>query len=50
VEHLVAQQFKMSREDVRQLAWQNLARLVTQTDTWNLLPQPLTAILKAQGL
>jgi TatD DNase family protein len=50
VEHLVAQQFKMSREGVRQLAWQNLARLVNQTDTWNLLPQPLTAILKAQGL
>jgi TatD DNase family protein len=47
VEHLVAQQIKMNREAVRRLAWQNLARMVVQTDTWGLLPEPITKTLQS---
>jgi TatD DNase family protein len=45
VEHLVAQQLKCSREEVRRLAWRNLATIVHQTSTWELLPGPLADIL-----
>lgn len=41
VEHLVAQQLGLGREDVRRLAWQNLARIVQKTNTQKLLPKPL---------
>lgn len=41
VEHLVAQQFGLSREAVRRLAWQNLATIVQKTNTQKLLPEPL---------
>jgi TatD DNase family protein len=45
VEHLVAQQLGVGQEDVRRLAWQNLARIVGETGTWQLLPEPLAAML-----
>ncbi len=43
VEHLVAQQLGLSREDVRRLAWQNLATIVQKTNTQKLLPERLMA-------
>jgi TatD DNase family protein len=42
-EHLVAQQLGLSRNDVRRLAWQNLATIVQKTNTHKLLPEPLVA-------
>jgi len=45
VEHLVAQQLGLSRNDVRRLAWQNLATIVRKTNTHKLLPEPLVAIM-----
>ncbi len=45
VEYLVAQQLKSDVRDVRLLAWRNLARIVHQTGTTQLLPEPLAAIL-----
>lgn len=47
VEYLVAQQLKVEREEVRRLAWRNLATIFRQTDTERLLPKPLAAILDA---
>ncbi len=41
VEHLVAQQFGLSRESVRRLAWQNFGTIVQKTKTQKLLPEPL---------
>jgi TatD DNase family protein len=38
VEHLVAQQLRVSREDVRRLAWRNLSTIVKKTNTHRLLP------------
>jgi TatD DNase family protein len=46
VEHLVAQQLRLAVKDVRRLAWQNLARITRETETWHLLPEPLAAIVK----
>lgn len=43
VEHLVAQQYGLGREDVRRLAWQNLLTIVKKTDTGKLLPEPFSA-------
>jgi TatD DNase family protein len=43
VEHLVAQQLGLSREDVRRLAWQNLSMIVKKTNTYKLLPEPFLA-------
>lgn len=43
VEHLVAQQLGIGREDVRRLAWQNLAAIVRKTNTHKLLPELLVA-------
>jgi TatD DNase family protein len=40
IKHLVAQQFGLSREDVRRLAWQNLSTIVRKTNTRELLPKP----------
>jgi len=45
VEHLVAQQLRSSVEDVRRLVWENLARLVRETATLDLLPQALRTLL-----
>jgi hypothetical protein len=45
VEHLLAQQLGVSREEVRCLAWQNLAAIIRATGTRQLLPEPLAAIL-----
>jgi TatD DNase family protein len=47
VEYLVAQQIKVDREEVRRLAWRNLATIFRQTDTQRLLPKPLAAIVDA---
>jgi TatD DNase family protein len=43
VEHLVAQQFGLKREDVRRLAWKNLSNIVRKTNTQKLLPEPFVA-------
>jgi TatD DNase family protein len=43
VEHLVAQQFGLSRKDIRRLAWQNFATIVQKTNTHKLLPRSLVA-------
>jgi TatD DNase family protein len=45
VEHLVAQQLGLSRDDVRRLAWQNFAVIVQKTDTHKLLPEGFAATL-----
>lgn len=47
VEHLVAQQFALEVSEIRHLVWQNLARIVGTTDTRDLLPGPLAAVLPA---
>lgn len=39
VEHLVAQQLKLSTQDVRHLAWRNLASVVGETGTEELFPE-----------
>jgi TatD DNase family protein len=45
VEHLVGQQLKLDVEEVRRLAWRNFATIVRETDTSELLPEPIAAIL-----
>ena len=45
VEYLVAQQLGLDVQDVRRLAWRNLATIVRQTGTLGLLPEPLAALL-----
>jgi hypothetical protein len=45
VEYLVAQQLGLGVKDVRRLAWQNLARIIRETNTQHLLPAALAAIL-----
>jgi TatD DNase family protein len=45
VEYLVAQQFKLEVQQVRQLVWQNLAIIVSKTGTRNLLPVSIAAVL-----
>jgi TatD DNase family protein len=45
VEWLVSQQVRVSREEVRRLAWRNLAAIVAQTRTSSLLPPRLAALL-----
>jgi Tat protein secretion system quality control protein TatD with DNase activity len=46
VEHLLSQQLHCSREEVRQLAWQNLAAILQETGTRHLLPEALAAMLE----
>lgn len=46
VEHLLAQQLRVEREEVRRLAWRNLASIIQQTGTIGFLPEPLAAILE----
>jgi len=43
VEHLVAQQYSLSREGVRRLAWRNLSSIVKKAETGKLLPEPFLA-------
>ena len=45
VEHLVAQQLRLSRKDVRRLAWQNLATIIRKTNTERLMPESLRATI-----
>jgi TatD DNase family protein len=45
VEYLVAQQFKIEVKEIRELVWQNLATIINQTGTWNLLPESFVTIL-----
>jgi TatD DNase family protein len=46
VEHLLSQQLHCSREEVRQLAWRNLAAILQETGTRHLLPEALAAMLE----
>jgi TatD DNase family protein len=44
VEFLVAQQFKIHVKEVRQIVWQNLARIVRRTGTRQLWPEAFAAV------
>jgi TatD DNase family protein len=44
-EYLLEQQLKRNREEVRRLAWQNLAAIVHRTGTLHLLPAELAALV-----
>lgn len=46
VENLLEPQLQRSREEVRRLAWQNLAVIIRETGTWPLLPPQLAALLE----
>jgi TatD DNase family protein len=43
VEYLVAQQLRLTVEQVRDLTWRNLARIVRETNTWDLWPSTFLA-------
>jgi len=45
VEYLLERSLRRSREEVRALAWQNLARIVRETGTQPLLPAGLAALV-----
>jgi TatD DNase family protein len=45
VEHLVAQQLRLGRQEVRHLAWRNLATIVRKTNTLSLLPEALVTVI-----
>jgi TatD DNase family protein len=45
VEYLMAPQLRLSREEVRRLAWQNLAAVIRETGTGHLLPAQLAALM-----
>jgi TatD DNase family protein len=45
VEYLVAQQFKIEVKEIRELVWRNLATIINQTGTWDLLPESFVTIL-----
>lgn len=49
VEFLLAQQLRRSREEVRRLAWQNLATIIRETGTHHLLPAQLQALVAGDG-
>lgn len=42
-EHLVAQQYDLTREQVRHLAWKNMSAIVKKTNTFKLLPENFLA-------
>ena len=44
-EYLLVQQLQRSREEVRRLAWQNLAAIIRETDTQHLLPAQLAGLM-----
>jgi TatD DNase family protein len=48
-EYLVAQQLRMSFENVRRLVWQNFAAIVHRTHTEELLPEPFKEIVEETG-
>jgi TatD DNase family protein len=48
VEHLIGQQLDMNVEQVRCLAWRNLADIVQRTGTMNRFPEAMAEILRAQ--
>jgi TatD DNase family protein len=50
VEYLVAQQYKLEIKDLRNLVWRNLATIVHQTRTLNLLPESLAVIVAEQDI
>jgi len=50
VEHLVAQQYKMEAQEVRGLAWQNLATIVERSGTLNLIPESFAEILPGKSV
>jgi TatD DNase family protein len=45
VEYLVAQQYKLEVQEVRELAWRNLATIVQKTGTLNLLPGSIAVVM-----
>lgn len=45
VEYLVAQQYKIDVEELRQVAWKNLFRIFQETKTIHLLPKPFAKLL-----
>ena len=49
VEYLLAAQLRISVDDIRQLAWENFATIVESTNTRQLLPSAITAVLDRIG-
>jgi len=47
VEFLVAQQLKVTVEEVRRLVWRNMAAITSQAQIMNLFPEPFAALLSA---
>ena len=45
VEYLVAQQFKIKVEEMRELVWRNLAKIIQETGTQNFLPESIGTVL-----
>ena len=45
VEYLVAQQFKLEVEEVRELAWRNFSKIVQETGTQDFLPGSIGTVL-----
>lgn len=45
VEHLVAQQFKLEVQEVRELVWRNLAIIVHKTGIQDFLPESIATVL-----
>lgn len=45
VEHLLGQRLDLSTEEVRCLAWRNLAAIIRRTDTQHLFPETFAAIM-----
>ncbi len=50
VEHLLSVQLKRPREDVRRLAWRNLATIMRVTGTRELLPPELVRLAEEQAI
>jgi hypothetical protein len=50
VEHLVGQQLKLGVEDVRRLAWRNLATIIRETGTRELFPETFATVLAEMSL
>jgi hypothetical protein len=49
VEQLIGQQLGLAQAEVRRLVWRNLAKIVRETGTQGLLPEPLVATLTEVG-
>ena len=50
VEYLVAQQFQLEVDEVRELIWRNLAAIVNKTGIGDLLPEAFAPILSGAGV